>query len=273
MMPEKTLEQDLGERATALRRHILTMASNGQVIHVGGSMSIVEIMAALFFHFLDVEGRKGPPDHFILSKGHTVHAFHACLAELGLIDPGEFSTLGRINTRLAGHPSLKAPLVEFATGSLGHGLSVGIGMAMAERLNKSGARTVVLMGDGELQEGSVWEAALCAPRFGLENLMAIVDRNGFQASHAVDDGLSLDGLEKKWQSFDWNTHVIDGHDLGAIQETLNKFPSDNGPTVIIVNTIKGKGVPAVEGTTRAHYTTLSDDEISEALEAMEVSSC
>ncbi len=273
MMPNKTLEQDLGERAAALRRHILTMASNGQVIHVGGSMSIVEIMAALFFHFLDVEGKKGPPDHFILSKGHTVHAFHACLAELGLIDPGEFSTLGRINTRLAGHPSLKAPLVEFATGSLGHGLSVGIGMALAERLDKTGARTVVLMGDGELQEGSVWEAALCAPRFGLENLMAIVDRNGFQASHAVDDGLSLGGLEKKWQSFDWNTQVIDGHDLGAILESLNKFPSENGPTVIIANTIKGKGVPAVEGTTRAHYTTLSDDEISEALETMEVSSC
>jgi transketolase len=146
-------------------------------------------------------------------------------------------------------------------------------MALAERLDKTGARTVVLMGDGELQEGSVWEAALCAPRFGLENLMAIVDRNGFQASHAVDDGLSLGGLEKKWQSFDWNTHVIDGHDLGAILESLNKFPSESGPTVIIANTIKGKGVPAVEGTTRAHYTTLSDDEISEALATMEVSSC
>jgi transketolase len=207
------------------------MASDGQLIHLGGSTSIAELMAVLFFHYLDVEAGERPKDHFILSKGHAVHAFHACLAELGKIESSEFSTLGQMGTRLAGHPSLKAPLVEFATGSLGHGLSVGIGIALADRLDGLDSKTVVLMGDGELQEGSVWEAALCAPRFGLENLMAIVDRNAFQASSAVADILPLDPLEEKWKSFCWNTQVIDGHDTGAILEALERFPAGNGPTV------------------------------------------
>ena len=268
-MSDPTLVRTLEQRATILRKHLLTMASNGQRIHLGGSMSIADLMAALFFHFLEVEAGERPKDHFILSKGHAVHAFHACLAELGKVETSEFSTLGHVGTRLAGHPSLKAPLVEFATGSLGHGLSVGIGIALAERLDGLDSRTVVLMGDGELQEGSVWEAALCAPRFGLENLMAIVDRNGFQASSAVDDVLPLDPLEEKWRSFCWNTQVIDGHDMGAIVEALERFPAEKGPTVVIANTVKGRGVPAVEGKTRAHFTSLRDDEVREALEGLE----
>jgi transketolase len=233
-------------------------------------MSIADLMAALFFHFLEVEAGEGPRDHFILSKGHAVHAFHACLAELGRVDASEFSTLGQMGTRLAGHPSRKAPLVEFATGSLGHGLSVGIGIAMAEQLDGLGSRTVVLMGDGELQEGSVWEAALCAPRFGLTNLLAIVDRNGLQAAAAVDDLLPLDPLEEKWRSFRWNTQVIDGHDMEAILAALDRFPADEGPTVLIANTVKGKGVPSVEGRRRAHFTTLTGDELEEALATLEV---
>ena len=269
-MSNSALVQTLTERATILRKHVLTMASNGQLVHLGGSMSIADLMAALFFHFLEVEGGERPKDHFILSKGHAVHAFHACLAELGKVETSEFSTLGQLGTRLAGHPSLKAPLVEFATGSLGHGLSLGIGVALADRLNGLASKTVVLMGDGELQQGSVWEAALCAPRFGVRNLLAIVDRNGFQASSAVDDVLPLEPLEEKWKSFSWNTQVIDGHDMGEILAALERFPAAEGPTAIIANTVKGKGVPAVEGQTRAHFTSLSEDEAREALEGLEV---
>jgi transketolase len=269
-MSDSTLVRTLEERATTLRKHMLTMASGGQSIHLGGSMSIADLMAALFFHFLEVEGGERPRDHFLLSKGHTVHAFHACLAELGKVDTSEFSTLAQLGTRLAGHPSLKAPLVEFATGSLGHGLSVGIGIALAEQLDGLPSKTVVLMGDGELQEGSVWEAALCAPRFGLTNLLAIVDCNGFQANAATDDILPLDPLEEKWRSFCWNTQVIDGHDMRAILGALEHFPAQEGPTVLIANTVKGKGVPAVEGRRRAHFTTLTDDEVKEALAALEV---
>jgi transketolase len=245
------------------------MASGGQSIHLGGSASIAELMAALFFHFLEVEESERPRDHFILSKGHAVHALHACLAELGKVDPREFTTLAQLGTRLAGHPSLKAPLVEFATGSLGHGLSVGIGIALAEQLDGSGSRTVVLMGDGELQEGSVWEAALCAPRFGLANLLAIVDRNGLQAAAHVDDLMPLEPLEDKWRSFRWNTRVVDGHDIEAILEALGHFPAGEHPTVLIANTVKGKGFPSVEGRRRAHFTTLAEGEMEEALAALE----
>ncbi len=272
-MPDPKLLKALEGRAAALRRHLLTMASNGQLIHLGGSMSIADLMAALFFDFLDLEGERGPKDHFILSKGHTVHTMHACLAELGKVDPSEFTRLGRLGTRLAGHPSLKAPLVEFATGSLGHGLSVGIGIALAERLSGSASRTVVLMGDGEMQEGSVWEAALCAPRFGLENLLAIVDCNRFQANAPVADIVPIEPLEDKWRSFSWNTQVIDGHEMGSILGALERFPAKEGPTVIISRTIKGKGVPAVEGTARAHYTSLEEPEVEEALKGLEVESC
>lgn len=268
-MSNPTLVRALEERTATLRKHILAMASGKQHIHIGGSMSSAELMAALFFHFLEVEGGERPRDRFILSKGHTIHTFHACLAELGKIETSEFSTLGQMGTRLAGHPSLKAPLVEFATGSLGHGLSVGIGIALAERLDGSNSRTVVLMGDGELQEGSVWEAALCAPRFDLTNLLAIVDRNGFQASAAVDRILPLDPLEEKWRSFCWNTQVIDGHDIGAILAALERFPAEEGPTVLIADTVKGKGVPSLEGRSRAHFTTLTDDELKEALTPLE----
>ncbi len=272
-MPDPNLVKTLEKRTVDLRRHLLTMASNGQLIHLGGSMSIAEMMAALFFHFLEVEGRERPKDHFILSKGHTVHALHACLAEMGEIDATEFTKLAQTGSRLAGHPSLKAPRVEFATGSLGHGLSVGIGIAMAEKLNGSGARTVVLMGDGELQEGSVWEAALCAPRFGLENLLAVVDCNGFQANAPVEEILPIQPLEEKWRSFSWNTHVIDGHEIGSILGALESFPAGKGPTVILSNTVKGKSVPGVEGTPRAHFTSLEAHEVEEALKALEVESC
>ena len=272
-MPDPTLVQKLEERAMALRRHIITMASSWQWIHIGGSMSIAEIMATLFFHYLELEGNGRPKDHFILSKGHAVHAFHACLAELGKIEAKELSTLSQRGTRLAAHPSMKAPMVEFATGSLGHGLSVGIGIALAERLNGKDPKTVVLMGDGELQEGSVWEAALSAPRFGLENLLAIVDCNGLQASGPVEDILPLNPLDEKWRSFRWNTHVIDGHDTEAILDALAEFPAENGPTVIIANTVKGKGVPSIEGTAESHYTSLADEQVNEALGKMEAGQC
>ena len=269
-MPDPKLVKSLEGRATALRRHLLTMAANGQLIHLGGSTSIADLMAALFFDYLDVEGREGPKDHFILSKGHCVHAMHACLAELGKIEASEFTKLAQMGTRLAGHPSLTAPLVEFATGSLGHGLSVGIGLALADKLNGSRARTVVLMGDGELQEGSDWDAAICAPKFGLETLLAIVDCNGFQANAPVADIVPIEPLEDKWRSFSWNTQVIDGHEMGSILGALEEFPAKKGPTVIIAKTVKGKCVPGVEGTARAHFTSLEDHEVQEALKGLEV---
>src|SRR5712691_8526637 len=199
----------LTRRAAALRRHVVTVAAS-QFAHLGGYMSCADLLAALFFDYL------GPRDHFLLSKGHAVHVLHACLVELGTIDAEELMTCGMPGSRLAGHPTRRAPGVEFATGSLGHALSVGVGIAIAEQHRRTGARTVVLLGDGELQEGTVWEAALSAPRFGLEHLVAIVDSNRFQAGGAIEDVVPLEPLADKWRAFRWNVHEIDGHDMAAI---------------------------------------------------------
>ena len=258
-------DADLRKRATALRRHVVSIAA-AQHCHLGGSMSCADLMAVLFFDFLQLENTpQRRRDRFLLSKGHAVHIFHACLVELGKIDPAELPESGHIGSRLGGHPTRKAPGVEFATGSLGHALSVGVGIAMAEQRRRSGARTVVLMGDGELQEGTVWEAALSAPRFGLEHLVAIVDYNRFQAGGAVDEVMPLEPLAEKWRAFRWNVHEIDGHDLGAILGALAAVPAAHGPTAIVAHTVKGKGVPGIEGTSRAHYTMLSEEEAARTL--------
>jgi len=266
---DATIVRDLQGRAASLRRHILTVAG-AYYAHLGGAMSCADLMAVLFFDFLRLDNARGARDHFLMSKGHAVTALHACMVELGQIDVTELPTSGQSGSRLAGHPTRKAPGVEFATGSLGHALSVGIGIALAEQLDRSGARTVVLLGDGELQEGTVWEAALSAPRFGLENLVAIVDYNRFQAGGRVDDVLPLDPLADKWRAFRWNVREIDGHDIAAIRTALAAVPAANGPTAIIAHTVKGKGVPGIEGTPRAHYTMLSDEEVQRTLAALEV---
>jgi transketolase len=229
-------------------------------------------MAALFFGFLRFEADGRPYDHFLLSKGHAVHVFHACMVELEQISASELPRSGTSGSRLGGHPTLRAPGVEFATGSLGHALSVGIGMAMAEALDGSGKRTVVLLGDGELQEGTVWEAALCAPRFGLKNLIAIVDNNGFQASGEVNRIMPVEPLADKWRAFRWNVLEIDGHDMRAVVGALEATHSADAPTAIVAHTTKGKGVPGVEGTPRAHFTQLTASEVRAALDSLEVPS-
>ncbi|MBI1815136.1 MAG: transketolase [Deltaproteobacteria bacterium] len=259
--------QALERRAATLRRHIVTVAGS-YFAHLGGAMSCADIMAALFFHYLQLEDGARKRDRFLMSKGHAVTALHACMVELGKIDASELANSGKSGSRLAGHPTHKAPGVEFATGSLGHALSVGVGIAIAEALDQSGSRTVVLLGDGELQEGTVWEAALSAPRFPTENLIAIVDYNRFQAGGAVDRIMPLDPLADKWRAFRWNAIEIDGHSMRAIVEALATVPARSGPTVIIANTVKGKGVPGIEGTPRAHYTWLSDEEVERTLSAL-----
>jgi transketolase len=255
-------------RAAMIRRHVVAVAA-AQYCHLGGALSCADLLAALFFHWLRLGERGGPRDHFLLSKGHAVHALHAVLVELGALQAAELPGTGTLGSRLAGHPTRRTPGVEFATGSLGHALSVGIGMALAEQRRRSGARTVVLLGDGELQEGTVWEAALCAPRFGLEALLAIVDYNRFQAGGAVDDVLPLEPLVDKWHAFRWNVREVDGHDLRAILSVLGSVPARQGPTVLIAHTVKGKGVPGVEGTARAHYTSLGEDEVRRTLAALD----
>lgn len=264
-MSEADLVRQLEARCKALRRHVIAAAA-GQFAHVGGALSCADLMGALFFHWLRLEGHER--DHFLLSKGHAVAILHACMVELGWIGATELKDAGKAGSRLAGHPTAKAPGVEFATGSLGHALPVGLGIAMGEALSGSPARTVVLLGDGELQEGTVWEAALAAPRFASERLLAIVDYNRFQAGGSVDRVLPLEPLADKWRSFGWNTVEIDGHDMREILGALARVPAAKGPSAIVAHTVKGKGLPGIEGTERAHYTRLEADEVARALEQL-----
>ncbi|MGH7788514.1 MAG: transketolase [Candidatus Binatia bacterium] len=268
MTDETAAIDELRRRAAALRRHVVSIAA-AQLCHLGGSLSCADLMAALFFDVLQLEDTPlRRRDRFLLSKGHAVHIFHACLAELGRIDAAELPASGQLGSRLGGHPTRRAPGVEFATGSLGHALSVAVGIALAEQLDRSPSRTVVLLGDGELQEGTIWEAALCAPRFGLERLLAIVDYNKFQSAGAVADVVPLEPLADKWRAFGWHVREIDGHDMVSVHAALVAAPAARGPTVLIAHTVKGKGVPGVEGTARAHYTRLRPDEVARTLAAL-----
>ncbi len=267
-MSNRQLLEDLRARATILRWHVISIAA-AQMSHLGGSMSAADLMAALYFHYLRLDDEAETKDHFLLSKGHAVHILHACMVEKGRVEANELPTSGMTGSRLGGHPTYRAPGVEWATGSLGHALSVGVGIALGEALNRTHARTVVLLGDGELQEGTVWEAALSAPKFGLENLVAIVDFNKFQAGGDVATILPLEPLAEKWRAFRWNVVEIDGHDMGAIVDALDKVPAAQGPTAIIAHTVKGKGVPGVEGTRRAHYTQLNSAEAKAALASLQ----
>jgi transketolase len=231
-------------------------------------MSSADLMAVLFFRFLRFDANGKAHDHFLLSKGHAVHVFHACMVELEQIAASELPLSGTSGSRLGGHPTFRAPGVEFATGSLGHALSVGVGMAVGEALNGSDKRTVVLLGDGELQEGSVWEAALCAPQFGLNNLIAIVDANEFQASGSTAKVMQVEPIAEKWRAFRWNVIEIDGHDIAAVLDALDAAWNSPQPTAIVAHTVKGKGVPGVEGTGRAHYTRLTPEEAETTLASL-----
>lgn len=268
-MANQILISDLSEKAKILRKHVISVAS-AQESHLGGSLSAADLMAALYFYYLRLDDGVSHKDHFLLSKGHAVHILHACMVEKDMVDAAELPRTGMSGSRLGGHPMLSTPGAEWGTGSLGHALSVGVGIAIGETLNQTNSKTVVMLGDGEIQEGSVWEAALSAPRFGLNKLIAIIDFNKFQGGGNIASVMPITPLVEKWKAFQWNVQEIDGHDMNAIVEALDSTPEKKGPTVIIAHTVKGKGVPGVEGTSRAHFTKLTKAETEAALTNLEV---
>ena len=259
----------LRERARVIRRHIVEMLHTAASGHPGGSLSAVEIVTALYFGDIlrhDPERPEWPErDRFVLSKGHGVPVQYAALAEAGYLPHEELRTLRQVNSRLQGHPVLgTAPGIEASTGSLGQGLSIALGMALAARLDGSDYRVYCLMGDGECQEGQVWEAAMAAGHHRPDNLIAIVDNNRFQLDGATADIIGLEPFKAKWEAFGWATREIDGHDIGAVMDAL-VWAADNGPACIIANTVKGKGVSFMEGENAYHGVAPSDDELKRAL--------
>ncbi|HEX9107126.1 MAG TPA: transketolase [Longimicrobiales bacterium] len=264
------LVERLRERATSMRRDIIDMLTESASGHPGGSLSAVELVAALYFGgYLryrpenpEWEGR----DRFILSKGHGVPVQYAALAEAGFFPREELMTLRKIDSRLQGHPVLgTAPGIEASTGSLGQGLSIGLGMALAGKLDNADWRVFVLLGDGECQEGQVWEAAMNAGFHQLPNLVAIVDYNHFQLDGAIADILDLEPFAAKWESMRWQVREIDGHDLNQVLDGLDWALAQGKPACLIARTIKGKGVSFMEGNNAYHGVAPSEEEQARAL--------
>lgn len=265
----------LRDRATAIRRHIVEMLHEAGSGHPGGSLSAVEVVTALYFGgFLrhDPERPDWPDrDRFILSKGHGVPVQYAALAEAGYLPVSELKTLRKIDSRLQGHPVYGSlPGIEAATGALGQGLSIGLGIALAARLDGRRYNVFVMLGDGECQEGQVWEAALAAGHHKPENLFAIVDYNKFQLDGALEDIIDLAPLAPKWEAMGWRVREIDGHDLWQVSAAFEWALEFRGPACIIANTIKGKGVSFMEGDNRYHGVAPSDEELVEALKELSV---
>lgn len=275
MTPATLAEHDvsitaLEARAIEIRRLILTMIHAARTGHPGGSLSATEILTALYFRFLRIDpARPDWPDRdrFLLSKGHACPVWYACLAAKGFFPVDELLTLRKIDGRLQGHPDMrKTPGVDMTTGSLGQGLSAGLGMALGLRLRRSGARTVVMLGDGELDEGQVWEAAMAGAKFGLGNLVAIVDYNNLQLDGRCDQIMPLEPLAAKWEAFNWRVTEIDGNDMEAVVGALEgALAGHDSPSVIIAHTVKGKGVSYMEGDCDWHGKAPNDEQFAIAI--------
>ncbi len=243
--------------ARKLRRSIITMTAEANSGHPGGSLSSVEILTALYFSGVlryDPQNPKWPErDRFILSKAHACPVLYAALAEAGYFPEEELLTFRKLNSRLQGHAHIKTPGVEMSGGSLGQGLSFGIGTALAARLDNRPTRTYVLLGDGECDEGQVWEAAMSAAHYKLDSLVAFVDRNGIQNDRWVTEVMELEPFPDKWRAFGWHVLEIDGHSIGQVLAALDEASQTKGrPTVVIARTVKGKGVSFMENNPDFH---------------------
>ena len=252
--------------AKKLFEDVVTMTSNAGTSHVGGCLSCLDIISVLFSQIINVDKNnmkfKGR-DRFILSKGHTAAIVYSALANLGFYPKKWLSTFIQDGTKLPGHIDHKVPGVEFSTGSLGHGLSVGLGIAISMKRNKIKSKSYVLLSDGEMNTGSTWESIMFAGHHKVDNLIAIVDKNKIQSFGETKDIINLDPLHEKWESYGWNTYDIDGHNHLEIKKAFIKAKKFIGkPSVIICNTIKGKGIKSFENDPVWHARQLKGDEIN-----------
>jgi transketolase len=270
MLTEQTV-RELEQTARNLRVEILKMLNIARSGHTGGSLSAIDVLTVLYFHAM----RHDPSnpawedrDRFVLSKGHAAPALYACLAEAGYFSRDDLKTLRRFGSHLQGHPDMnKTPGVEVCTGSLGQGLSQAVGLALAARLQGKSSRVFSLLGDGEVQEGQIWEAAMAAAHFRLDNLCVILDHNGLQIDGEVAKVMNVAPLGPKFLAFNWHVLEVDGHDIQAICRALDDAGQcKERPTMIIARTVKGKGVPFFEHKASYHGVPPSDDELVRALE-------
>jgi transketolase len=260
--------------AARLRKTILEMAFAGSTVHIGCAFSIVELLAVLYRNHLRYPGndpKAAGRDYLVLSKGHGVMAQYACMRELGWLGDAEIEGYFADGSELKGLSDSRVAGLEVTSGSLGHGFSVGVGIAMGLKKLKSDQKVFAIVGDGELNEGPIWEGALVAAHHRLDNLMLIIDENGFQAMGTTDDVLALGHLKSKFESFGFETVEVDGHDEGAIDAAIQRLWHDSPgkPKALVARTIKGKGVPFMESDNRWHYTRLDKKTFADANAAID----
>lgn len=260
-------DEQLKRKSLEYRRTTLEIIKHAGAGHTGGSLSCIDILNVLYNRVLRVspQTRKDPGrDRYIQSKGHSVEALFTVLADRGYYDRRELEALCGYNSHFVGHPTRKVPGVEFNTGALGHGLAIGVGCALAAKKDQSDFRTYVLMGDGELAEGSVWEAAMAGAHYRLDNLWTIIDHNTLQITGRTREVCSNEPLDEKWAAFGWDVQVIEGHSIPALTEALTTN-TPGMPRAIIANTTKGKGVSFMEDVGKWHHGVPSDDEYAKAI--------
>ena len=270
MTDRQTLILSLERKAQQLRRNVIVSVGVGVAGHIGGSFSSADLIAALYFHKMrhDPGNPKMPErDRFLLSKGHVAILQYSALAECGYFPIEELKTTKEIGSMLQGHPDvIKTPGIEAGTGSLGQGLSIGLGMALGQKLDGLDSRVYVLCGDGELAEGQIWEAAMAASAHKSDNLIAIVDKNNLQATGVVKERFDINSVPEKWAAFGWHVIEIDGHNMGQIVDALDAADLVKGkPTVIVANTVKGKGISFAENVVSYHNGALTEETYQQAL--------
>jgi len=274
MNSDKKSPPRLDQRSLELRRKIVHVLGRGGRGHVGTSLSLVEILRVLYDKTLRYDPhnpKSAQRDRFLLSKGHGCIALYVLLQEKGFFPEGELWKFCKFDGILGGHPDPKVPGIEVSTGSLGHGLPIGVGMALNAKYERAAHRVFVVLGDGECDEGSVWEAAMSAAKHKLDNLVVMVDYNKQQSYASTYEVLDLEPFADKWKSFGFNCREVDGHDVTALEQTLARLPFEQGkPNVIICHTVKGKGIGFAENDLKWHHkSSIKDSDVQELLKALE----
>ncbi|RKL68361.1 transketolase [Salipaludibacillus neizhouensis] len=262
----------LKRKAIEIRMDFVKMIYEAGTGHTGSSLSNTDILVALFYKVMNLDPKNpkwGERDRYVQSKGHAVESYWAVLADKGFFPKEELKTYSQFQSRLIGHPNNKVPGVEVNTGALGHGLAVSVGMALAAKKDSKSYRVFTLMGDGEQAEGSIWEAAMAGAHYKLDNLVGIIDRNRLQITGSTDDVLSNEPLDEKWRSFGWEVIEVDGNDMDQLVDVLSETPRVTGkPTLVLANTLKGKGISFAENTVGWHHHVPTKAEFDQAMDEL-----
>ncbi len=265
--------KELEKKSIEVRKRLMRMIFEAKGGHTGGSLSSVDILVALYFDVLNVNPEKPNDtnrDFFILSKGHSVEGYYCVLEKAGFISEETLSSYGKFASLLAGHPTIKVPGVEVNSGALGHGLSIGVGMALSAKRDKKSNRVYVLMGDGEQGEGSIMEAANAGGHYELDNLVAIIDRNRLQISGNTEDVMKLDCLATRWGAYGWSVAQVNGNNMQELLDTFHKIPFEkNKPNLIIANTTKGKGVSFIENQAVWHHKVPGEEQYLQSIQELD----